>query len=165
MVAKAMAAKAMAAKAMAAKAMAAVPMIIVPMRKAVTVPVLKSIATIITTPVLIVLIGVPSFPAVVAAHGEAMHGEARHRKATHPTAVAAPCAAAMRAATAARQRCRIAERHSGEADNGGDRQCSCRHRSTIGAMGTPKGLHKFHGIIAALVRDCDSRVDQKTSNS
>jgi hypothetical protein len=31
----------------------------------------------------------------------------------------------------------------------------------IRATGTPKGQYKFHGIIAALARDCDSRVDQK----
>jgi hypothetical protein len=107
-------------------------MIIVPMCKMVIVPVLKSIATIIPTSETIVLVRVPSFSAVVASHGGAMH-----RKAAHPIAMAAPCAAAVRAATAARQRTRIAEQHSGEADNGGDHQCSCRHRSTIGAMGTP----------------------------
>jgi len=64
--------------------MGAVPMIIVPMRKMI-VPVVKSIATIIPTSEMIVLIGAPSFSAVVASHGGAMH-----RKAAHPTAMAAP---------------------------------------------------------------------------
>jgi ABC-type transport system involved in cytochrome c biogenesis permease subunit len=118
------------AEAVVAEAAAAVPMMIVPMRKTVIVPVLKSIAPIIAMPVLIVQIGALSFSAVVASHGGAMH-----RKAAHPTAMAAPCAAAMRAAAAARQRTRVAEQHASEADDGDDHQCSCRHRSTIRSDG------------------------------
>jgi hypothetical protein len=86
-----------------AESMAAVPMIIVPVRLAVIVPVLKSIIVIITTSEPVVLIGVFSVAVVVASHNRAMH-----RKAAHPTAMAAPCAAAMGATTAARQRTRVA---------------------------------------------------------
>jgi hypothetical protein len=155
-------AETMVAEAMVAEAMAAVPMIIVPMRKMVIVPVLKSIAPIISMPVLIVQIGALLFSAVVASHDGAMH-----RKATHPTAMAAPCAAAMRAAAAARQRTRVAEQHASEADYGDDHQRSCRHRSTNSGRWRRqlRSNTNLHGIIAARARDCDSQFDQKTNDS
>jgi hypothetical protein len=104
--------------------MAAVPQMVVPMRVTTIVPRLKSITAIITTPEPAVLVCALAFARLVASHDGAMH-----REAIHANAVAAPHAAAMAATTAARQRIRVAQQHSGKADRGDDHQRSCRHRS------------------------------------
>jgi phosphohistidine swiveling domain-containing protein len=85
------------------EAMAAVPLMVVPMRETTIVPMLKSITAIITTPESVVPVCALSLAAVVASHKGVMH-----REAVHLSAMAAPHAAAMAAATAARQRTRVA---------------------------------------------------------
>jgi hypothetical protein len=127
----------MIAEAMIAEAMAAVPVVIVPMRKMVIVPVLEPITPVVPAAEPVVPVLVLSFVVIVASHGRAVHWEAVHPAAMAPRA-ATPCAAAMRAATATRQRTRVAEQHTGEADGGDDRQCSCRHRSPNPGDGNAK---------------------------
>jgi hypothetical protein len=85
------------------EAMAAMPLMVVPMRDATIVPMLKSITAIITTPESVVPVCALSLTAVVASHEGVMH-----REAVHLSAMTAPHAAAMAAATAARQRTRVA---------------------------------------------------------
>lgn len=53
--------------------MAAVPMMVVPMRETAIVPVLKSVAAIITTAEPVVLVCTLAFATVVASHNGAMH--------------------------------------------------------------------------------------------
>jgi hypothetical protein len=140
---------------------------VVGMRVTVIAAVLKSIAPLIMTPEPAVSVYALSLPTLVVCRNRVMH-----REAVHPAAMTAPCAAAMGAAatttttTTARQRARVAQRHSGEADDGDDHQCSCRHRSpNSGRRNANKAKYKFRGIIAALARGCDSQIDQKIHNS
>lgn len=101
-----------------------VPLMVFPVRNTVVVPVLKSITAFITIPVPIASVRALSCFAVVASHSGAMH-----REAIHLSAVAGPRAAAMEAATAARQRMRAAKQYSSEANDGNGHQCFCGHRS------------------------------------